>query len=111
MAIRAGAGTVTLLFTDLVGSTKSLVALAEGRFDSVGDAHDVLVGGTIATHRGEVVKHTGDGYMAPFRRAGDAVAAASEIQRLISRRNEDSEVALGVRVGITAGDVLERPGD
>jgi class 3 adenylate cyclase len=84
--------------------------LDERTFDSVRDEHDVLVGGTIATHRGEVVKHTGDGLMAALRRAEDAVAAAL-IQRLISRRNEGSEVALGVRVGISAGDVLERAGD
>src|SRR5262245_12841007 len=111
VAIRAGAGTVTLLFTDLVGSTESLVALGEDRFDSVRDEHDVLVAGTIAARDGEVVKHTGDGFMAAFRRAGDAVGAAAEIQRLISRRNEGAEVALGVRVGISAGDVLERAGD
>ncbi len=111
MATRAGAGTVTLLFTDLVGSTESLVALGENRFDSLRDEHDVLVGGTITAHHGEVVKGMGDGFMAAFRRAGDAVAAAAEIQQLISRRNEGSEVALRVRVGISAGDVLERAGD
>src|SRR5262245_1237460 len=85
----AGVGTVTLLFTDLVGSTESLVALGEDRFDSVRDEHDALVGGTIAAHDGEVVKHTGDGYMAMFHRAGDAVAAAAEIQRLVAKRNQD----------------------
>jgi predicted ATPase/class 3 adenylate cyclase len=103
--------TLTLLFTDLVGSTESLVALGEDRFDSVRDEHDALVGGTIAAHRGEVVKHTGDGYMAAFPRAGDAVAAAAEIQRLVSNRNDDAEVTLGVRIGISAGDVTERAGD
>jgi predicted ATPase len=80
-------------------------------FDSVRDEHDVVVGGTIAACHGEVVKHTGDGYMAAFLRAADAVAAAAEIQRLISRRNENSELALGVRIGISAGDVTERAGD
>lgn len=70
------AGTLTLLFTDLVGSTESLVALGEERYDSVRDEHDALVGGTIAAHRGEIVKHTGDGYMATFHQAADAVAAA-----------------------------------
>jgi predicted ATPase/class 3 adenylate cyclase len=107
----AGAGTVTLLFTDLVGSTESLVALGEDRYDSVRDEHEVLVAGTIAAYHGEVVKSTGDGYMGAFARAGDAVGAAAEIQRLVSRRNEDSEVTLGVRIGISAGDVVERAGD
>src|SRR6266536_3579643 len=110
-AVVPGAGTVTVLFTDLVGSTESLVALGEDRFDSVRDAHDALVGGTITANDGEVVKHTGDGYMAAFPRAADAVAAAAEIQRLVSKRNEDAEVALGVRIGISAGDVTERAGD
>jgi predicted ATPase/class 3 adenylate cyclase len=111
VATRAGAGTVTLLFTDLVGSTESLVTLGEDRFDSLLDEHDVLVGGTITAHHGEVVKHTGDGFMGAFRRPGDAVAAAAEIQRLMARRNEGSQVALDVRIGISAGDVLKRPGD
>src|SRR5215471_12601254 len=111
MGTRAGAGTLTLLFTDLVGSTESLVALGEDRFDSVRDEHDALVGGTITAHHGELVKHTGDGYMAVFGRAEDAVSAAAEIQQLVSRHNEDSELALGVRIGISAGDVTERAGD
>jgi adenylate cyclase len=63
----AGSGTVTLLFTDLVGSTESLVALGEDRYDSVRDEHEALVAGTIAAHHGEVVKSTGDGYMGAFR--------------------------------------------
>jgi predicted ATPase/class 3 adenylate cyclase len=107
----AGSGTVTSLFTDLVGSTESLVALGEDRYDSVRDEHEVLVAGTIAAYHGEVVKSTGDGYMGAFPRAGDAVAAAAEIQRLVSTRNEGSEVLLGVRIGISAGDVIERAGD
>src|SRR5215471_21621100 len=111
MAMRAGAGTVTLMFTDLVGSTDSLVALGQDRFDAIHDEHDALVGGTITAHQGELVKHTGDGYMAAFPCAGDAVEAAVAIQRLISRRNEGAEVALEVRIGISAGDVVERAGD
>src|SRR5215216_3322559 len=110
-AVVAGSSTVTLLFTDLVGSTESLVALGEDRYDSVRDEHEVLVAGTIAAYNGEVVKSTGDGYMAAFPRAGDAVGAAAEIQRLVATRNEGSEVALGVRIGISAGDVTERGGD
>jgi class 3 adenylate cyclase/tetratricopeptide (TPR) repeat protein len=110
-AVVAGVGTLTLLFTDLVGSTESLVALGEDRFDAVRDEHDALVGGTITVHHGVIVKHTGDGYMAVFRRATDAVGAAAEIQRLLARRNPGSEVELGVRIGMSAGDVTERPGD
>jgi class 3 adenylate cyclase len=61
-------GTLTLLFTDLVGSTESLVALGEDRYDSVRDEHDELVGGTITAYEGEVVKHTGVESQRGFRR-------------------------------------------
>jgi class 3 adenylate cyclase len=63
------AGTVTILFTDLVESTEPLVALGELRFDQIRDEHDTLVGGSISAHGGEIVKHTGDGYMAVFATA------------------------------------------
>jgi tetratricopeptide (TPR) repeat protein len=99
------------MFTDLVGSTELLVALGEDRFDSVRDEHDSLVGGSINTHHGELVKHMGDGFMAVFPGAAEAIAAATEIQRKISSRNESSPVGLDVRIGISAGDVAKRAGD
>ena len=61
------------MFTDVVGSTELLVALGEDRFDAVRDEHDSLVGGSINGHYGEVVKHTGDGFMAVFPGAAEAV--------------------------------------
>jgi class 3 adenylate cyclase len=72
-----GSGTVTLLFTDLVGSTESLVALGEDRYDSVRDEHEVLVAGTIAAYHGEVVKSTGDGLWVPESPRGLAVRVRS----------------------------------
>jgi predicted ATPase len=99
------------MFTDLVGSTASIVAVGEDRYDSVRDEHEALVTGPIAAHHGQVVKSMGDGYMAAFARAADAIAAGEEIQRRISKRNEESEIPLAVRIGISAGDVIERGGD
>jgi class 3 adenylate cyclase len=104
-------GPVTILFTDLVGSTELLVALGEVRFDQIRDEHDTLVGGSISTHRGDVVKHTGDGYMAAFATASDALAAAIDIQRRMAERNVQSDVPLGVRIGISTGDATQRRGD
>ena len=104
-------GTVVVMFTDLVGSTELSVALGEDRFDAVRDEHDSLVTGSITTHHGEVVKHMGDGFMAVFPGAAEAIAAAAEIQRKISSRNECSDVGFDVRIGISAGDVAKRAGD
>jgi predicted ATPase/class 3 adenylate cyclase len=107
----AVAGTVTLVFTDLVGSTELLVALGEERFGHVRDEHDRLVMAAVECHRGRVVKHTGDGVMAAFAGAADAVSAAIEMQERIAARNAASEITLGVRIGISAGDVSTRGGD
>lgn len=54
--MRVGAGTLTLLFTDLVGSTESLVALGEDRYDSVRDEHTGLFGRPAIAIR---VRHAG----------------------------------------------------
>ena len=104
-------GTVTILFTDLVGSTDLLVALGELRFDQIRDEHDTLVGGSINAHGGEIVKHTGDGYMAAFVTASGALAAAIEIQRRMVARNAQSDVPLDVRIGLSSGDATLRGGD
>ncbi len=111
LAVMPPAGTVTIMFTDLVSSTELLVALGEDRFDSVRDEHDGVVDGAIRSCGGEIVKHTGDGFMAVFAGAADAIAAAADIQRQIAERNAESDAPLGVRIGISAGDVTERGGD
>src|SRR4051794_15407206 len=99
------------MFTDMVGSTELLVALGEDRFDAVRDEHDSLVKGSITSHHGEVVNHTGDGFMVVFSGAGEAIAAATEIQRNILSRKETSDVAFDVRIGVSAGDVAKRGAD
>jgi predicted ATPase/class 3 adenylate cyclase/tetratricopeptide (TPR) repeat protein len=104
-------GTVTVVFTDLVGSTELLVALGELRFDQIRDEHDTLVGGSINAHRGGIVKHTGDGYMAAFATANDALGAAIDIQRRLVARNARSDVPLAVRIGISTGAATKRSGD
>ena len=53
----------------------------------------------------------GDGFMAVFPGAAEAIAAAAEIQRKISSRNESSDVGFDVRIGVSAGDVAKRAGD
>jgi class 3 adenylate cyclase len=64
-------GTVTFLFTDLEGSTR----LWEAEPDRMADAlarHDRLCGTTIASHRGSLIKTTGDGLHAVFGDPADA---------------------------------------
>ncbi len=98
--------TATVLFTDVVGSTALRARIGEEAADELRTAHDQLVNDAIESKRGTVVKHTGDGVMATFSAAVDAVAAAVGIQQAVDRHNQRaSSERFEVRVGISVGDV------
>ena len=73
-------GTVTFLFTDIEGSTRLLRRLG-GRYAEVLNRHDRLVRAACADHGGREVNTQGDGFFVAFARAGDALAAAVQVQR------------------------------
>jgi class 3 adenylate cyclase len=105
-AVEARVGTATVLFTDLVGSTALRSRIGEEAADALRVEHDELIGQAIASRNGVIVKHTGDGVMATFTAAVDAVAAAVAIQQAIERHSRRrTEGPLEVRVGISVGDV------
>ncbi len=98
--------TAIVLFTDLVGSTELRSRLGEDAADALRQQHDALVTGAIEVGRGTVVKNLGDGFMATFAGAADAVGAAIAIQQAIDRQAHSSSTAIEVRIGISAGDVV-----
>jgi class 3 adenylate cyclase/tetratricopeptide (TPR) repeat protein len=104
-------GTVTLLFTDLVDSTELLARLGEDEMQAVRRRHFLLLNDEVATHHGEVVKSLGDGIMAAFDGAGDAVACAIAIQRAVARNQRRGTAPLAVRIGVSAGEPMEEDGD
>ena len=100
------AETVTVLFTDLVGSTELRQELGDDRADSLRREHDRLLRAAISAHGGTEVKGTGDGLMVVFNSAAEAVAAAVEMQRAVHRSARAFESPIEIRIGISAGDVL-----
>jgi TolB-like protein/class 3 adenylate cyclase len=67
----------------------------------------------IASHRGRVVKTTGDGLLAEFASAVDAVRCSVAVQSGMAARNEGADPAsrLDFRIGINVGDIVEQEGD
>jgi TolB-like protein/class 3 adenylate cyclase len=67
----------------------------------------------IADHGGRIVKHTGDGFLAEFPSAVEAVRAAVQFQTRVKELTiadaEDSRISF--RVGINIGDVIVEPHD
>ena len=103
--------TATVLFTDIVGSTRLRSELGDEEADSVRREHDRRVRDVIAAHDGREVKALGDGFLAVFDSAGAAIACARDVQRAIDRQAHHGPVSVAVRVGIGAGDVAWEAGD
>lgn len=105
--------TATVLFTDLVSSTELRVELGEERADQLRRDHDELLREVVDRNGGSVVKGAGDGMMAAFAAASDALTAAVEAQQaLASYSHSRSAVApLTVRMGLSVGDVSWEGGD
>src|SRR5205085_7969125 len=69
--------------------------------------HDRLLSERIEAHAGQVVKGLGDGLMAVFASASDALTAAVEAQQVLCvyNRRSDAISPLSVRMGLSVGDV------
>jgi predicted ATPase/class 3 adenylate cyclase len=92
-------GTVTLLFTDIEGSTALLHSLGDEYADVLAE-HRQILRAAFAGRGGVEVDTQGDAFFYAFTRAGDAVAAASEGQdRLAENR-------VRVRIGVHTGEPL-----
>lgn len=95
-----------MLFTDLVGSTALSQRLGQPEALEVSGKHFAALRDSLAVHRGREVKSTGDGLMASFESTVDAISAAVTMQRAIARHNRrHPDVELGVRIGISIGEV------
>src|SRR5680860_1513989 len=105
--------TATVLFVDLAGSTAQRVALGDDAADDLTATCDQISRDAVAKHDGRVVKGTGDGVMAVFTAASDAVGAAVAIHQAAERHNRgvDEPRHLTIRIGCSAGDVQLVAGD
>ena len=97
------AGTVTLLFSDIEGSTRLLERLGEG-YAEVLDEHRRVIRGAVAANAGHELRTEGDAFFVVFARAGDAVRAAVAAQRELAASSSPGGVALRVRMGLHTGE-------
>jgi class 3 adenylate cyclase len=105
-------GTVTVLFTDIAGSTEMAEALGDQRWVEVLRAHNALVREQMAAHDGTEVKVHGDGFMVAFASARSAILAATDAQRAMARyRAEHPDVPVEIRIGLHTGEVVAADGD
>jgi eukaryotic-like serine/threonine-protein kinase len=105
-------GTMTVVFTDIEGSTAMLERLGEERWLKVMREHNRLVRERVSAHDGVVVKSQGDGFMIVFARASAALACAVELQHLFSAYGaRHGDQRLLVRIGLHTGNVFQERDD
>ncbi len=102
-----------ILAADVAGYSRLIESDEEGTLDRLLSCRRDILEPAIAANRGRIVKTIGDGLLAEFASAVDAVRSAAAIQGAMARRDaelpDDRRIAL--RIGINVGDIVEQDGD
>lgn len=105
-------GTVTILFSDIEGSTELNERLGDKTWVKVLGQHEAVVRSAIDRHHGQIVKNQGDGFMVVFRYPAEGIRAGLEVQRRLARqRGRLKQTPITVRMGLHRGGVVARDGD
>ena len=107
----APSGLVTILFTDIEGSTSLTQRLGDAGAQELLRTHNAIVRDALKAQDGAEIKHTGDGIMASFATASKALACATAIQTAFAERNETAEEPINVRIGLNAGEPVAEDED
>lgn len=102
--------TLTLLFSDIEGSTRLLAALGN-RYDAVVADHAALLRKAFTAHGGDEQTTEGDSFFVTFPSAASALAAAVDMQLALAAWDGPAEATPRVRIGLHAGEVRGARGE
>lgn len=109
---RIPSGTLTILVSDIVGSTQLAERLGDQSWLDVLQAHNAIVRKHVEHHGGTEVKAQGDGFLVVFPSARGAVLAAIDIQRAMAGyRDDNPDVPVTLRLGLHTGEVIATEDD
>ena len=106
-----GVATVTVLMTDLVGSTALSMAIGPEPAERLRREHFAVLRGPLDDHGGTEVKNLGDGLMVVFDTPSSAAACAVAMQQALEQRNRRADQQLSVRMGLSVGETDIHDGD
>jgi class 3 adenylate cyclase len=101
-------GVLTLLFSDVEGSTRLAQGLGDQVWADCLEVHREVLARAFASHGGTVVDVEGDGFFVVFRRPTDAVLAAIEGQLALATQQWPSNCSIMVRMGVHTGEAVLR---
>lgn len=99
----------TIVFTDIVAYSE-MMNRDELQAMKILTFHDRIAEEIFKAYHGKIIKKLGDGILAEFNSAQDALSACKTFHSEIKSFNADKQ-KLTVRIGIHVGEVLEREGD
>jgi adenylate cyclase len=106
------AGPVTVLFTDIAGSTAMTQDLGDAIAQQVVRAHNRIVREALTDFNGKEIKHTGDGIMASFSTTSNGIDAAIQMQTGTAKHNTNNpDLPLHLKIGINAGEPISEDND
>ncbi len=103
--------TVSLVFTDLVGSTELATRIGPMLAEELRKEHFALLRESCEGTGGREVKNLGDGLMLAFSSVNSALDAATAAQRAVEERNRQARHRFEIRVGVAVGEVAAEEGD
>lgn len=101
----ASSGTVTLMFSDVEGSTQMSELIGDAEWASLIGDHMAGLQTAVKNHKGTLVKMLGDGAMAAFASVADSLECALELQA------QADDLPFGIRIGLHTGDAIHADGD
>ncbi len=105
-------GPMTVMFTDMAGSTNLTQTRGDAVAQQVVRAHNRIIREALKRCFGTEVKHTGDGIMASFFNSSNAVEAAINIQLGAEAHNKNNpEPPLKIKIGINTGEPIAEDDD
>jgi adenylate cyclase len=101
-----------ILAADVAGYSRLIGADEETTLDRLKSIRADLIDPKLAEHRGRMVKTTGDGLLVEFGSVVDALRCATDVQRLMAKRNTEVPLdqRIEFRIGINVGDVVVEAG-
>jgi class 3 adenylate cyclase len=105
-------GSVTIVFTDIEGSTELVERLGDWMWMKLLREHDAMVREQLAATDGIEVKHQGDGFMLAFDSSREAVRFSIATQRAFAEHDAaNPDQALRIRIGVHSGFAVRESDD
>ncbi len=102
---------VTVLFTDIVGSTEYFAKKGDIAGRAMVQRHNDLLFPIIEDCNGKVIKTIGDAIMACFGNADDGVQAGISMQQALAEYNQNTDDEIHIRIGLHTGKAIREPTD